>query len=239
MIDTAQPEFAPGVSAPTRDAVTVAYALSGLRKIHELFDAARAEVEMATGKPLCVPHCGLCCQANTPAGWDLEAAHAVSKLYGNARLAREIERRSWVWLHSQRNINSGEGVATASRSPCPYLAADMSCLIYDGRPLACRAFGVTRVAPAYCKRDMGHGELPGRRLIYGGEGEAELRANVDALYHRIKDNRLGAYTLFPILVLVEMGRKVGRVPIARIPLGLLWQDQVDNINQGEIIAFAR
>jgi hypothetical protein len=86
---------------------------------------------------------------------------------------------------------------------------------------------------------MGRGELPGTRAIYGGEGEAELRESVDNLYHRIKDNRLGAYTFFPILILVEMGVKVGPVPVARIPLGMLWQDQVENINQGQIISLAR
>jgi Fe-S-cluster containining protein len=239
VLDIAQPEFAPGLGPKVRDAVTIAHALSGLRKVHSLFDAARAEVEMATGVPLCVPECGLCCANNTPCSWELEAAHAVSLLYGNASLYRAIRERSLNWLRSQRNLNSGQGIAAASKGPCPFMSTTKGCLIYEGRPLACHAYGVTRAPANYCKREMGRGELPNTRAIYGGEGEAELRQAVDDLYHRIKDNRLGAYTFFPILILVEMGQKVGPVPVAKIPLGMLWQDQVDNINQGSITPLAR
>lgn len=239
MVDIALPEFAPGIKPELRDAVSIAHALSGLREIHRMFDVARAEVEMATGKPLCVPDCGLCCLQNTICSWELEAAHAVSLLYGNTKLYRVIQERSLHWLRSQPNLNSGQGIASASKGPCPYISPAKGCLIYEGRPLACRAWGVTRAPAAYCKREMGRGELPSTRLIYGGEGEAELRQGVDNLYHRIKDNRLGSYTFFPILILVEMGKKVGLVPVARVPLGMLWQDQVDNINQGQIVALAR
>jgi len=239
MTNPADLDFAPGVSPELQTKVTIAYALSGLHRIHGLFEAARAQVELATGTPLCVPGCGQCCLAQTPMGWELEAAHAASKLYGDARLRHEVKSRSLAWLRSQRNINSGQGIEAASRAPCPYMMASKGCLIYEGRPLVCRAYGVTRVPADYCQRNVGHGELPNTRLIFGGPGEAELRQHVDDLYHRIQHNRLGRYSFFPILLLVELGVQLGPVPLARIPIGMLWQDQVENINYGTIEPLSR
>lgn len=146
--------------------------LVGLEKIYRSFASAGKELEEAIGTPLCTEGCGKCCQ--TVFAHRIEGIFAVSASTGEGILDR-VSDCAESWLLDRHScaptyegprfglVDSkvGPELYRLSTSPCPFLREDKSCLIYTGRPLVCRAFGVTYTPGPrhdFCPRQRGLGE---------------------------------------------------------------------------------
>ena len=146
-------------------------ALASLSQIHMDIDAARVALETQLGVPICIPNCGKCCE--TVLAHRIEADFAISAMIGEGKF-REMVSLCEGWLlerHKESQIYEGPpfGIVQAQIAeewhklvpiPCLFLESDKSCLIYSGRPLVCRTFGVTQAGPTpdWCARPLGVGE---------------------------------------------------------------------------------
>lgn len=149
-----------------------------LKEIHEVFGAAEAVLKDHLGVPICLPKCGLCCGQNLPAFMTIEAINAVSYLTGTGRLRKAVSiAEGWLLeKHSFATIYEGMPIgwvspklrdewAAVSRSQCPFMDKHKMCLIYEVRPLPCRAYGVTRDCSELCPRPLGRGESLTQRVF--------------------------------------------------------------------------
>jgi len=176
-------------------------ALESLSRLHALWSVAANELQTTMASPTCVEGCGLCCEANTPLALGVEADWAASWLLSQPSSLRTkvLDRlRGWlleqglvmVWPKVSLELNPLRGsqeldpesrrtlaaeLSTLVRGPCPLLGEDRHCLVYEGRPLACRAYAVSRLPGPYCKRPLGLGETNVCRAVWEGEGAEELR----------------------------------------------------------------
>jgi len=103
--------------------------------------------------------------------------NAISIITGTRKLKKAISTAEG-WLlerHSSASIHEGmpEGFVSGKikeesiaikRSQCPFLDADKTCSIYEVRPFACRAYGVTRDASEACPRPLGRNEHQAQRI---------------------------------------------------------------------------
>lgn len=167
-----------------------------LERIHRHFDDAAKELEAARCAAVCVEGCGLCCQENTPFVWGLEARHMMSYLLGNGGLEQAMQAaEAWLLDKVQGVTSYGAGtsprplaqnewnglrgeVTAAIRAPCPFLLDDKQCAIHQFRPIACRAYGVTRLPSPKCMRRLGVTEDARRMMYYGGPGAEQLQREV-------------------------------------------------------------
>lgn len=152
------------------DNVDLLGAFGGLIKIHQVFDQAQVFIEKQLGVPICLPNCGICCSDNTVTAHSIEASLILSQLIGNGQLHFIDQCRDWL-ISKDHRITIYKGIPTGlisgelrqewnevTHNPCLFLMEDKRCAIHDVRPLPCRAFGVTKVAPMYCLRPVGKGE---------------------------------------------------------------------------------
>jgi|GEM_PF-2155927 len=143
--------------------------LRALEATCRAWDAAERELVQAIGVPICVG-CGQCCATTTPLAWDVEAQFIVSWLMGHPGGTTKILSRCEGWLLDRDpglTVYGLKGAVTREEmqrlvpemqrllqaSPCPMLE-DRRCLIYEARPLVCRAYGVTRMASRLCTRPL-------------------------------------------------------------------------------------
>lgn len=146
--------------------------LMGLESIYQAFELASSELAKQLAVPLCVPGCGKCCE--TVLAHRIEAIFAISASIGEGKLEKLTEFTEGWLLEKHSCAPSYEGPKfgelkpailgeffALSQIPCPFLLSDKTCLIYRGRPLVCRAYGVTHIAGPtldHCQRPLGKGE---------------------------------------------------------------------------------
>ncbi|MDD5700429.1 MAG: YkgJ family cysteine cluster protein [Dehalococcoidales bacterium] len=231
-------------------------AFNTLRLIHRVFDEAEKVLQDDIGKPLCVSNCGICCQHNHPRWTTIEAIHAVSVLTGTGRLDQVTKvAEGWLLEHSnEAKLYEGMPFGWASPqlrqeynalaiSQCPFLSTDMRCMIYDIRPLACRAYGVTRDNADVCPRPPGKGETQTQRRYIAAPA---LRAQVDNWKERCRQkNKSWIISGFVTTVFFRAAReerfrqlvKDNQIASAKIvgsdiDTTLMWQPQVNAIRSG-------
>ncbi len=232
-------------------------AFKGLRNIHRVFDEAAVVLEEDIGKPICLSGCGRCCERQVPHWTYLEAMLATSILTGTGKLTQALSvAEGWLLeRHRQAMIYEGMPIGWASprlrdefnalslSTPCPFLAEDKRCLIYEVRPLTCRANGVTRDNVDLCPRQPGRGEtLTQRRYIPA----SVLRSMVDEWRKSCHDSNATWLTsgLVPT-VLYRAAKELrfrelvrdNRIASAKlvgmeIDTALMWQPQVAAIREG-------
>lgn len=161
--------------------------LQGVDVLHQVFDRVAQRLEKGRGGvALCRDGCGKCCEVNTPTGTAWEAQHAMSTMSARGSVTPEALARAREWLvtpHPEAPTMPrtrpvilkgqpdaeftgaellqvrGEQAALAAL-PCPFLDRETkACTVYDARPLACRAWGVTTIAGDFCERPKDVNEL--------------------------------------------------------------------------------
>ncbi len=208
-----------------------------LAVVHRVLEGAAGE--LGTLGDICLPNCGRCCMDNTVRVLECEAAYVVSTLMSEPHRLRTVLSIAAGWLQEWTGFDRrppsglsqeelfGEYVKAAS-SPCPFLSAAKGCLIYEGRPVVCRAYGVTRTTGPECPRSMSKM----RPVPYiGGQPEARVKGIMGRL------SRGATSGLLPTLVLLAAEPQRARrlidqgVPAGKLLLrdgdlpGVLTQDQ--------------
>mgnify|MGYP001616152200 CR=1 FL=1 len=227
-----------------------------LREIHQVFAAADEVLAKDVGVPLCLPKCGICCQQNVPHAMTIEGINAISVLTGQGRLRQMVSIcEGWLLEHSSfATIYKGMPIGLASpqlrdewyrtsRSQCPFLDRDMRCMVYEVRPLTCRAYGVTRDNSELCPRPLGRGEsMTARRIIPA----PLLRDKVDSFRGRCQQkNKVWVISgFFPTVIYrAAEEKKFARLVRDNLIAGakiigmdidttLMWQPQVDMLRAG-------
>lgn len=230
-----------------------------LEQIHRHYSDAQAEMERWLGVPLCIDNCGRCCR-QVIAVWDIEARYIISCIAGHNGLVDRVAKIAEGWLlkeipnaNSQFHPKGGTLGAedfhrfhvewvTLLNSPCPFLDSDKRCIIYQMRPLICRAYGVTRVTAPDCLRPLGKGETPIRKAYYGGEGGKKLRARFLSFITRLykKDQTLTMSGFIPTMIYRNLkpekfNEMVANESVATAKMAMrkaaspniLWQEQLD------------
>lgn len=229
-------------------------AFKELRAIHRMFDEAERQLSAFIGLPLCVPNCGRCCQINTPQVTTIEAILAVSYLTGAGQLSK-MAGIAGGWLLDRDGLALYEGMPigwakpklrdewlAVAQSQCPFLGQDMRCQLYMGRPLACRACGVTRII-GLCPRPLGRNESLPQKMIADGTPVREAINKFRAWCRR--ENRAWIISGHVPTMLYRVARPEkfkglvagNRVPSAKLvgvelDTNLMWQPQVDALRQG-------
>lgn len=237
-----------------------------LEKTWRAFQEAATNLSISLGIPLCVENCGLCCTVNTPTALKVEVERAASHVWGLPPLERErILDRIEEWLlrpvleierplHPEMSVKApqlggGKGTPvppaqemTACLSGrCPLLNDQLRCSVYEVRPLACRAYGVTHQVSWYCKRPRGLGETGDMKastsemdtlnveVVLAALGEA-LRetGHTDLLHWRVFPTAL--YGLFRPKRLVELMPQIASVKLSGGAKGdpaIIFQSQLE------------
>lgn len=153
-----------------------------LRALHKTFNAAERLLEESIGASVCISGCGKCCQTNVPLCRIIEGINMVSAVgsLGHKSLKRAIQTaEGWLLEHHAgvalygglsplAKVYSGQIIEefnTLQHSQCPFLGVDSRCLIYEFRPLTCRAYGVFLDGMPICLRPPGRGETITQRAI--------------------------------------------------------------------------
>lgn len=152
------------------------FSFVSLEALYAEYDAGRAELERATGgKPICVEHCGKCCQGMTPVSSRLEAMYALANM-SSLPSYHDLKTKVQLWLGDDRvNLRDDPSTIDADfeelkHTACPFLDdRDQSCMIYEYRPLACRSYGVLRPADPWCPRPLHYSEKDDVRMLIGEE----------------------------------------------------------------------
>lgn len=224
--------------------------LLALREIHQGFQDAADVLAASLGVPICVG-CGQCCRENTPIAFQIEGIWAVSSLTGAGLLRDALSIAEGWLLERHHEAQTYEGMPRGAvnprvsdefdllhRLPCPFLTADNRCSVYIGRPLPCRAFGVTRMASPKCQRPLGFGELTFRKAYFDGESaELNLKAALEVLVKETAPERM-ASALFPTLLFRHANpdkfyayvgdNRIASAKLLAVPFSpaILWQSQL-------------
>lgn len=209
-----------------------------LTVVHRILEAAAQE--LGTLGHVCMPNCGRCCLDNTVRILECEAAYVVSGLLAQPGRLRRVLSIAAGWLQESAGFDRrpasslsqqelyGEYVKAVS-APCPFLSTDKGCLIYEVRPVVCRAYGVTRTTGPECPRPIS--QMRPAAPYIGGEPEAKVKSIMGAL------SRGATSGLLPTLVLlvaepqrarrlVDQGAPAGKLLLRDDDLpGVLTQDQ--------------
>lgn len=232
-------------------------ALASLSQIYKAIDAESLALERHLGVPICTPSCGKCCE--TVLAHRIEADFAISAVIGEGKF-HEMVSRCEGWLlerHKEAQIYEGPPVGVVQariaeewrnlvHMPCLFLESDKSCLIYGGRPLVCRAFGVTHTpgpTPDFCPRPLGVGEDQRRR---GYIDNQQLEQLVKALLDELSDKEWAVSGWLPAIIYREAcpekykalvaDNKVASAKLIGITkeYGLLWQEQMEAMWRGHL-----
>jgi len=227
-------------------------ALASLSRIHRVIDAETLTLETHLGVPVCIPNCGKCCE--TVLAHRIEADFAISAMIGEGKFHQMVSRcEGWLLeRHKEAQIYEGPlvGIVRAQIAeewhkiinlPCLFLESDKSCLIYSGRPLVCRAFGVTHApgpTPDFCPRPLGVGESQRRR---GYVDSQQLQQEVKTLLAGLMDKEWATSGWLPAIIYREAcpdkykalvaDNKVASAKLIGVTqdYGLLWQEQLEAI----------
>jgi len=195
----------------------------------------------------------------------IEAIHAVSVLTGERKLSKAASI-SEGWLRD-KNLNGThltvfEGIPigwaspklreewyAVSRGPCPFLTENRECFIWSVRPLACRAYAVTRdtvnteTGVDVCPRLPGKGETVFQKLVVNG---APIRQEVEGFRERLKERNKVWLTSGSVPALLyrvikpELFKKMaldGDAASAKLvgtefETSLMWQPQIEALRKG-------
>jgi len=226
--------------------------LARLREVYNTFDNAATILSKQIQVPLCAEGCGKCCIVTI--AHRVEAVYAVGTSLGLGLTPGLLERAEG-WLlehHKEAPTYAGPVYGTPPQkiaqefyallsTPCPFLSTDKSCMIYHGRALVCRAYGVTHApgpTSSFCPRKFGTGESITQRAYYQNPG---LKVLVDAYFREIHDDDLVVSGMFPTLIFKQMqpvkfrnylaNGKIASAKILGLPKqfpGLLWQEDVES-----------
>jgi Fe-S-cluster containining protein len=146
--------------------------LRQLEALYRAFDLAEKDLTAYIGVPICVEHCGRCCEITSPDVWEIEARFLVSSLIGrDGRVGRVVSAcEGWLLDRSPKlktyGIMAGELTSEQwdqmrpevdfllQNYPCPFLSEEKRCLIHFARPVVCRCYGVTRMPSRICPRPL-------------------------------------------------------------------------------------
>ena len=227
-------------------------AFTKLGELHKAFNGAAQELEQARAAPLCLEECGKCC--HLPYAWDIEGRYILSTILGDGHLSR-IESLCEGWLLDRprqltlynlypgriENYAIREEIAWLMQSPCPFLDnSNKRCIIYNSRPISCRAYGVTRMPSKECPRPMGIGESESRKAYFGGEGGMKLQARVAKFIQGLASPWNKSWALPALLyslinpVKFNLYAKDKKVASAKLAVGwlspaILWQSQLNEL----------
>lgn len=224
--------------------------LLSLERIYKAYDAVSDELSRQLEVPLCIPNCGKCC--GVVFAHRIEAIFAVSSSLGQGAIDSLIDH-SEGWLlekHSQAPTYEGAILGEVSQKlkqeflslcklPCPFLLPDKTCLIYRGRPLVCRAYGVTHMTsptPDFCPRPLGKGETITNRAWVD---TPELKTMIKEFIEGLPDPDWRVVGLLPAAIFKQVSpekyrayiedNKIATAKLIGLPsqyLGLLWQEQM-------------
>ena len=228
-----------------------------LREIHGMFEEAARQLEQGIGRPICIPNCGLCCEHNTPTWMTIEAMLAVSMMTGLQKLKGATEiAEGWLY-EKDTGFTIYEGMPKPGKpSPklveewemvnkgrCPFLTSEKQCFIWEARPIACRAFGVTRDAEL-CPRPRGIGESLNVLMVVEGSPirDALRQFKEHCKAHSITWTVFGAVpTMFYRAAQERKAKDIAlgttRIPTAKLigtpfDISLVWQPQIDALRAG-------
>jgi len=218
---------------------------AALDRVYASFGEAARRVEAATGQPICVPDCGMCCKDNTIHCYGVEAEYIASFLLGTpARLKLALDacrdwltrpRKSGQWTYGrkvtpelwQQLVDKGELMA-ALTEPCPFLLDDKKCLIHDCRPAVCRAYGVTRLPGKDCPRPVGINESSDARCWWDPHHPSlPVFDMMQACLAKVKEQRYQRQGFLPAMLFERFYAKElagmlddGRVPLVKLGVGV-------------------
>ena len=145
--------------------------LATVEELHGIYADAQEALEAHLGVNICMPNCGACCEHNAVLVWGFEIEAITSYLLGKGEIyTKQVLDSCEEWLTNDHGLKTYPPkyfeshpkemmaqVHTVSSTRCPMLTIDKKCSIYEQRPLACEAFGVTTY-PRGCPRPLGLGE---------------------------------------------------------------------------------
>lgn len=240
----------PNLTTQGGQTIALLQAFQGLEAAYSAFHEAALAVSEARVAPICVENCGKCCEINTPYLWDIEAKHILGFTLGDGSLGKTLDRcQSWLLdrhkgltLYGTRSdTRTVEGrvrilkeTVVAAATPCPFLNTEKRCDIHDCRPLACRAYGVTRLpSQEECKAPLGHLETVATRAHHDGAG---LKAMVSQFLQTLDPEWRASYFLPTDLVRLarplNFKSYVERIATAKmvafpVSPAVIWQDQLE------------
>ncbi len=231
--------------------------------LYRAIDLAENHIVNYIGVPICMEHCGKCCEVTTPDVWEVEARFLISAITGSGGTtldaltsacedwliernpylktygmpAKELSVEEWEKLRPEMNH-------LLENSPCPFLTGEKRCLIHFARPLACRCYGVTRIATQICPRPLSRKyETEDIRANIAPDSPLGIRLR-EMLLQTLKDAEVAGwgwtYFMPTILYMILQPEKFrGYVSDARIPTAkllrlrtntsILFQDQLNEI----------
>ncbi len=95
------------------------------RMLDELFQEAHFE----TFEKMDCLTCANCCKTTSP----------IFKQGDIARMAKAVKMKTAVFIDHYLHLDQ-EGDYVLNEAPCPFLAADNTCICYESRPTACREY---------------------------------------------------------------------------------------------------
>lgn len=222
--------------------------LTELGDIYNKLSLAESALESHIGVPICIPGCGKCCEITVARR--VEATYALATIRNTSKY-KEIMSRAERWLLTRHKglriygrVSQGaiskkliEEFYTVVRLTCPFRDDDKRCLLYEGRPLVGRAYGVTRVAgptATMCPRPLGKNET---KLYHAYIDDPNLKAQINKWASNLSmEDRLTGF--LPAILYREayparyLYLSNGRVASAKILGsqeygGMLWQEQLE------------
>ncbi len=227
-----------------------------LDRLYLGFAEAARRVEAATGQPICVPGCGLCCQHNTVHVYGVEAEYSASFLLGQPDRLKAALDACREWLTKPGDYTYGRGISMglwddlvkrgelmrALTEDCPFqVEATRECLIHSSRPAVCRAYGVTRLPGRDCPRPVGMNETADSRCWWDAHHRSlPLYDMMGQIVASIKEPRYSRQGFLPMMLFERFRAKElagllddGKVPLVKVAVGqgagysLLWQDEME------------
>ena len=224
-----------------------------LGQLYKAYDRAAETLSSSLGVPLCIPNCGICCN-NVVQSYGVEVSYSISVLTGNGKIKDMLSRAEGWLLERHKETPTYEPVIAGNateqwyrvreesfalgKTLCPFLDSNKRCLLYECRPLPCRAFGVT-TAPLGCPRPLGKNEVAGRKAYMGGKAAEQLKAGLTEILDNVPKATWAMSGFFPSMLYAfakpsEYRRMADRGLIATAKMlitspssGLLWQEQIE------------
>lgn len=226
--------------------------LLGLDGLYQAFDVAAAELEKELGVSLCMENCGKCCLESIVLVHRIEAIFAVSTCLGTGVIQQLADRAEGWLLERDKGAPSYEGPQlgqlspkmmgeffSLTKEPCPFLLLDKKCLLYRGRPLVCRAYGITHMAGPTadtCPRKLGRNESESTRAWLD---LPQLKTAVASYFQSIPDADWRIVGLLPTAIFKHLrpekyreyiaDNRIASAKLIGLPHqypGLLWQEDM-------------
>lgn len=237
------------------------HSLMAIHLVYKEYDEAAYSLKQQLRVEIC-QRCGKCCQENTPFAYGVEAANVVSHMIGKGLMSK-LQRRIEGWLLDRyeccptyeplvlNKVTFGlddkirDEALALSHTPCPFFE-NKSCLIYEARPLVCRALGVTRVEAA-CQRKSGRGETLTQRAIVSTEVRQSLREEVELTMQLVPRDTWKYAGFLPTLVYSHVYPErfaqltaSGQIATAKLvmtypSLALMWQEQIESMSKKDLV----